>query len=75
MLDLLRPLYRKTASNGHFGRDEPELAWERTDRADALRDAAGLSLFQPGQSRSHAKPRSTRSWFKVLSTPLRSPVR
>jgi S-adenosylmethionine synthetase len=42
MLDLLRPIYQKTASYGHFGRDEPEFTWERTDRAAALRDAAGL---------------------------------
>jgi S-adenosylmethionine synthetase len=41
MLDLLRPIYRQTASNGHFGRSEPELTWEHTDKADALRaDAA-----------------------------------
>jgi S-adenosylmethionine synthetase len=43
MLDLLRPIYLKTASYGHFGRDEPEFSWEATDRADALRDAAGLA--------------------------------
>jgi len=42
MLDLVRPIYRKTAAYGHFGREEPEFTWERTDRADALRDAAGL---------------------------------
>ena len=42
MLDLLRPIYEKTAAYGHFGRDEPEFTWERTDRADALRKAAGL---------------------------------
>ncbi len=42
MLDLLRPIYRKTAAYGHFGRDEPEFTWERVDRADALRAAAGL---------------------------------
>ena len=42
MLDLLRPIYEKTAAYGHFGRDEPEFTWERTDRAAALRDAAGL---------------------------------
>jgi len=42
MLDLLRPIYEKTAAYGHFGRDEPEFTWERTDRADALRRAAGL---------------------------------
>jgi S-adenosylmethionine synthetase len=39
MLDLLRPIYRKTAAYGHFGRDEPEFSWERTDRAQALRAA------------------------------------
>ncbi len=42
MLDLVRPIYRKTAAYGHFGREEPEFTWERTDRADALREAAGL---------------------------------
>ena len=42
MLDLLRPIYRKTAAYGHFGRDEPEFTWEATDKADALRAAAGL---------------------------------
>ncbi|TMA71495.1 MAG: methionine adenosyltransferase [Deltaproteobacteria bacterium] len=41
-LDLLRPIYEKTAAYGHFGRTEPEFTWERTDRADALRQAAGL---------------------------------
>jgi len=44
MLDLLRPIYRQTASNGHFGRSEPELTWERTDRADALRAGAGRKI-------------------------------
>ncbi|WBS03343.1 methionine adenosyltransferase [Pseudoduganella sp. SL102] len=43
MLDLLRPIYRKTAAYGHFGREEPEFSWERTDKAAALRAAAGLS--------------------------------
>ena len=42
MLDLLRPIYRKAAAYGHFGRDEPEFTWEATDKADALRAAAGL---------------------------------
>ncbi|MCL4764391.1 MAG: methionine adenosyltransferase domain-containing protein, partial [Burkholderiales bacterium] len=41
MLKLLRPIYRKTAAYGHFGRDEPEFTWEATDKADALRAAAG----------------------------------
>jgi len=43
MLDLLRPIYRNTAAYGHFGREEPEFSWEKTDKADALRDAAGLN--------------------------------
>jgi len=42
MLDLVRPIYRKTAAYGHFGREEPEFTWERTDKAEALRAAAGL---------------------------------
>ena len=42
MLDLLRPIYRKSAAYGHFGRDEPEFSWERTDKAAALRADAGL---------------------------------
>ena len=37
MLDLLRPIYGKTAAYGHFGREEPEFSWERTDKAEALR--------------------------------------
>ena len=40
MLDLLRPIYRITAANGHFGRTEPSFTWERTDKAEALRAAA-----------------------------------
>jgi S-adenosylmethionine synthetase len=42
MLDLLRPIYSKTAAYGHFGRDEPDFTWERTDRAAELKTAAGL---------------------------------
>jgi len=42
MLDLLRPIYQRTAAYGHFGRDEPDFTWERTDKAAALRAAAGL---------------------------------
>jgi S-adenosylmethionine synthetase len=41
-LDLLRPIYEKTAAYGHFGRSEPEFTWEHTDRAEALKQAAGL---------------------------------
>ena len=42
MLNLLRPIYAKTAAYGHFGREEPEFTWEATDKAALLRDAAGL---------------------------------
>lgn len=42
MLDLLRPIYAKTAAYGHFGRDEPEFSWEAIDKAAALRAAAGV---------------------------------
>ena len=42
MLDLLRPIYQKTAAYGHFGREEPEFSWERTDKAAALKASAGL---------------------------------
>ncbi len=42
-LDLRRPIYRKTAAYGHFGRDDKDFTWERTDRAEALRTAAGLA--------------------------------
>jgi len=41
-LDLLRPIYRKTAAYGHFGRNEPEFHWEKTDKAEALKKAAGI---------------------------------
>ena len=41
-LDLLRPIYARTAAYGHFGRELPEFTWERTDRVEELRAAAGL---------------------------------
>jgi S-adenosylmethionine synthetase len=41
-LDLLRPIYRKTAAYGHFGRNEPEFSWEKTDMAKTLREKAGI---------------------------------
>ena len=41
-LDLKRPIYKKTAAYGHFGRNEPEFTWEKTDKADTLKQAAGL---------------------------------
>src|SRR6266404_8851898 len=48
MLDLLRPIYEKTAAYGHFGRDEPELTWEATDKARAL--AADSGIKQPAMA-------------------------
>jgi S-adenosylmethionine synthetase len=41
-LNLHRPIYQKTAAYGHFGRDDPDFTWERTDKADELKAAAGL---------------------------------
>jgi S-adenosylmethionine synthetase len=46
-LDLCRPIYAKTAAYGHFGRDDHDFTWERTDKADALRAAAGLADAAP----------------------------
>jgi S-adenosylmethionine synthetase len=46
-LDLHRPIFRRTAAYGHFGRGESDFSWERTDRADALREAAGLGAPAP----------------------------
>ena len=42
-LRLHRPIYQKTAAYGHFGREDSDFTWERTDKADALREAAGLA--------------------------------
>lgn len=42
MLDLLKPIYRQTASYGHFGREDINVSWEKTDKAAILRKAAGL---------------------------------
>ncbi len=41
-LELRRPIYRRTAAYGHFGRDEAGFSWEETDKAEALREAAGV---------------------------------
>jgi S-adenosylmethionine synthetase len=45
-LDLRRPIYAKTAAYGHFGRDDADFTWERTDKADLLKEAAGLAVRQ-----------------------------
>jgi S-adenosylmethionine synthetase len=48
MLDLLRPIYQKTAAYGHFGRNDPEFSWEKTDRAEALAADAGVKRAANG---------------------------
>src|SRR6202012_3863026 len=45
-LDLHRPIYQKTAAYGHFGREDADFTWERTDKPDALRAAAGLGAVE-----------------------------
>jgi S-adenosylmethionine synthetase len=49
VLDLHRPIFQKTAAYGHFGRDDHDFTWERTDRIDPLRRAAGLEVEQPAE--------------------------
>jgi S-adenosylmethionine synthetase len=46
-LDLRRPIYRQTAAYGHFGREDLDLPWERTDKAELLRQAAGIKVEEP----------------------------
>jgi S-adenosylmethionine synthetase len=46
-LKLHRPIYQKTAAYGHFGRDDDDFTWEKTDKAAALREAAGLAAADP----------------------------
>src|SRR5580698_250592 len=52
-LDLRRPIYKDTAAYGHFGRSGPGFSWEHTDRADALRKAAGLGMTAPVEAAAH----------------------
>jgi S-adenosylmethionine synthetase len=54
MLDLLRPVYQKTAAYGHFGRDEPEFTWEAIDKVEQLRAAAGLGSAAHVRTRARA---------------------
>jgi len=54
MLDLLRPIYERTAAYGHFGRDEPGFTWEAIDKVADLRAAAGLADLPPARSPAHA---------------------
>ena len=41
-LDLLRPIYRKTSAYGHFGRNDPDFTWEKTDKVEIIREKAGI---------------------------------
>jgi hypothetical protein len=62
MLDLLRPIYEKTAAYGHFGREEPEFTWERTDKAAAARSGRAVTapaLARRADSRAPAVPAPT----------------
>ena len=54
-LNLRRPIYRKTAAYGHFGRNDPDFTWERTDKAAALREQAGLAEVSAQKSATAAK--------------------
>ena len=56
-LDLHRPIYQKTAAYGHFGRDDPDFTWERTDRVDALQAAAGRGRRGLARTRRRRRPR------------------
>ena len=51
-LDLHRPIYQKTAAYGHFGREDHDFTWEKTDKADALREAAGLETRESSPAAS-----------------------
>ena len=53
-LELQQPIYRKTAAYGHFGRDDRDFTWERTDKADALCEAAGLARHEAQREHTHA---------------------
>ena len=64
-LDLHRPIFQKTAAYGHFGREDHDFTWEKTDKADALRDAAGVEPRPRARSRdrqSRAPGRRRRRW-------------
>ncbi len=69
-LRLHRPIYSKTAAYGHFGRNDPDFSWERTDRAEELRDAAGLPSLavdhQPTASRADHQPTASRADHRTM---------
>ena len=66
-LDLHRPIFQKTAAYGHFGREDDDFTWERTDRADALRDAAGLESRRRLSSRRAREVRARRGRVAAVS--------
>ena len=76
-LNLHRPIFQKTAAYGHFGRDDGDFTWERTDRADALREAAGLGAAAEraglaGRARGRrSQPRTARFTFARWAHPPR----
>jgi S-adenosylmethionine synthetase len=49
-LDLHRPIFQKTAAYGHFGREDHDFTWEKVDKADALRQAAGMEQREPAEA-------------------------
>ena len=67
MLDLLRPIYQKTAAYGHFGRDEPEFTWEKTDKAARSSEGGGRALQAP--RRSHRRRSSLAQHRRVDRLP------
>ncbi len=67
-LDLHRPIFQKTAAYGHFGREDDDFTWERTDRADALREAAGAEAPRRNRETPGAgKPRLGRGRVSAVS--------
>ena len=68
-LRLHRPIYQKTAAYGHFGRDDPDFTWEQTDKAEALREAAGsvAAAAAPASARS---PCRRRNFCSLVDEPL-----
>ena len=60
-LDLRRPIYKKTAAYGHFGREEPEFTWEKTPKLDALKDAVGAGNGVSKSTNGVAKPGATKA--------------
>ncbi len=70
-LDLLRPIYSPTAAYGHFGRSEKTFTWERTDKAEALKEAAGLTSANPIRASSAKRTKKTLAAKKARKTARR----